>query len=243
MKKIIIVGGTSGIGRETALLYINANWQVGIAGRRAELLEELRLLAPDRVCTRVIDICTPQAGEELKELIRENGGMDVYFHSSGIGFQNPELDIQTELNTTGTNVEGFTRMVTTAFNYFKEQKQGGHIAVISSIAGTKGLGAAPSYSATKRYQNTYIQALSQLSHMKHLGITFTDIRPGFVDTALIKNSNFPLLMKPEKVARTIYHAVNNHKRIVTIDWKYRMLVAVWRLIPRFIWERMPVSKS
>lgn len=56
MKKIIIVGGTSGIGRETALLYINANWQVGIAGRRAELLEELRLLAPDRVCTRVIDI-------------------------------------------------------------------------------------------------------------------------------------------------------------------------------------------
>lgn len=243
MKKIIIVGATSGIGKETAILYIKNNWQVGIAGRRAKLLEELRQLAPDRVCTKVIDVCSSQAADLLKELIRDNGGMDIYFHSSGIGFQNPELDSQTELNTVQTNCEGFTRMVTTAFNYFKTQKQKGHIAVISSIAGTKGLGAAPSYSATKRYQNTYIQALSQMSHMQHLGITFTDIRPGFVKTALLKNSNFPLLMKPEKVAQVIYHAVNQHKRIVTIDWKYRIVVFAWRLIPRFIWERMKVTQS
>ena len=49
-------------------------------------------------------------------------------------------------------------MVDTAFMYFKKNG-GGHLAVISSIAGTKGLGVAPAYSATKRFQNTYIDAL------------------------------------------------------------------------------------
>lgn len=111
--------------------------------------------------------------------------MDLFFLSSGIGSQNPDLKPEIELNTARTNVEGFTRMVTAAFNHFKTQG-GGHIAVISSIAGTKGLGIAPAYSATKRFQNTYIEALAQLSRMQHLNIHFTDIRPGFVATDLLK---------------------------------------------------------
>ena len=101
------------------------------------------------------------------------------------GYQNRNLEPEIELNTARTNVEGFIRMVTAAFDYFKKTKKG-HIAVISSIAGTKGLGVAPAYSATKRFQNTYIDALAQLARMQHLNIRFTDIRPGFVATDLLR---------------------------------------------------------
>ena len=66
-------------------------------------------------------------------------------------------------------------MVTAAYHYFEQQGHG-HLAVISSIAGTKGLGSAPAYSATKRFQNTYIEALDQLAHINRLPIVFTERR-------------------------------------------------------------------
>ena len=169
------------------------------------------------------------------------GGIDMYFHSSGIGYQNAKLDANTELNTLETNGTGFTRMIGTAFRYFRE-KGYGHIAVISSIAGTKGLGIAPAYSATKRFQNTYIDALEQLSGMQKLNIHFTDIRPGFVTTNLLNDGkNYPMLMQTGKVARQIVKAINRKKRVAVIDWKYSILVFFWKLIPRCIWKRMNVK--
>ena len=94
-------------------------------------------------------------------------------------------------------------MVDTAFIYFRKSG-GGHLAVISSIAGTKGLGVAPAYSATKRFQNTYIDALEQLSYLQKLNIRFTDIRPGFVATDLLNDGkHYPLLMDAAKVGRHI----------------------------------------
>ena len=144
--------------------------------------------------------------------------MDIFLLSSGVGSQNRMLNPEIELATVQTNTAGFTRMVVAAYNYFKEQG-GGQLVVISSIAGTKGLGAAPSYSATKRYQNTYIEALDQLAQMEKLPIVFTDIRPGFVKTDLLKSGKYPMLMKPEYVARKIVKAIGRKKRRVVIDWK------------------------
>ncbi len=239
-KRAIIVGATSGIGRETARLFLNEGWTLGIAGRREEKLQEFKALAPERIFIQAIDIRDEHASESLKELITKMNGMDLYFHCSGIGNQNMSLNQNIEINTLETNGTGFVRMVTTAFNYFKSVGHG-HIAIVSSIAGTKGLGTAPSYSATKRMQNTYIDALEQLAHMQHLDIAFTDIRPGFVATDLLNDGkNYPMLMKTENVARHILHAINNKKRIATIDWRYRLLVFFWRMIPRCIWKHMPI---
>ena len=152
-----------------------------------------------------------------------------------------QADAAEKLNTARTNVEGFTRMVDTAFDYFK-QHGGGHLAVISSIAGTKGLGIAPAYSATKRFQNTYIDALEQLSHLQKLNIRFTDIRPGFVATALLGDGkHYPMLMKADKVGQAITRALNRKRRTVIIDGRYRVLVFFWRLIPRRLWKRLPVK--
>ena len=240
-KKVIIIGATSGIGREVALVYIAQGWTVGAAGRREAELESLRAMAPEQVFTQVLDVTKDDAAKHLQTLINKVGGMDLFLLSSGIGMQNYTLDTEIELATAATNVEGFIRMTNAAYHYFEKQGHG-HLAVISSIAGTKGLGAAAAYSATKGFQHMYIDALDQLSRMQKLNISFTDIRPGFVATPLLKSpQRYPMLMQAPIVALDIVDALKRKKRIAIIDWRYRLLVGFWRLIPKWIWLRLPVK--
>ena len=269
-KKAIVMGATSGIGMEVACLLAQRGWQVGIAGRRIERLEEVKrntnLLISESskaskgeiACYQQIDVTSPEAPSLLLKLIEKLGGMDLYFHSSGIGWQNNSLDIGKEMKTVETNGLGFVRMVDTAFNWFAQQNQGQEpgqgqrqgkdrscetyrIACITSIAGTKGLGAAPAYSATKRFQNHYLECLTQQAHMRHLPIAITDIRPGFVKTDLIAGSNYPLQLTPQEVAQQIVRAIERGKSVKTIDWKYSILVSLWRMIPRWIWTRLTIK--
>lgn len=240
MKRAIIIGATSGIGLEVARLLTLKGWKLGIAGRREEALLRFQTQHHGQVEVQRLDVTKDDAPQRLDELIERLGGMDLFFLSSGIGSQNPDLQPAVELATAETNVSGFIRLTTTAFNHFKAHG-GGHIAVISSIAGTKGLGAAPAYSATKRFQNTYIEALSQLAHMQKLSIRFTDIRPGFVATDLLKGGRYPMLMQASQVAACIVKAIERGKRVAVIDGRYRVLVFFWRLIPRWLWEHLPIQ--
>ena len=195
---------------------------------------------PEHIQIKQLDVTAEDAADRLDELIRDLGGMDIFLLSSGIGNQNKNLDTSIEQATIQTNVTGFTRMVLAAYRYFSSQG-GGHISVISSIAGTKGLGVAPSYSATKRYQNIYIDALAQLSRMEKQPIILTDIRPGFVRTDLLKDGrNYPMLMSPQYAALRIANAIDRKKRRAIIDWRYAILVFLWRLIPEWLWERLPI---
>lgn len=232
-KKAIVVGASSGIGLEVAKLLIEQGWTVGVAARRTELLQDIGAVAIER-----IDVTTEDATEGLQRLIGKLGGIDLYFHASGIGMQNREMTEDIELATVQTNGMGFTRMIGEAYRYFADQGYG-HIAAITSIAGTKGLGPAPSYSATKAMQNVYLQALEQQSRSRGLNIHFTDIRPGFVDTALLSGDfHYPMMLRPEKVAKEIVWAINMRKHIRVIDWKYRILTTVWRRLPRWLWRRL-----
>lgn len=240
MKRAIIIGATSGIGREVAKEMLSQGWILGVAGRREEELKTLQMLAPDRISIQVLDVTDDNASGLLYQLIDRVGGMDLFLLSSGIGKQNKDLNPDIEISIFQTNVTGFGRMVIAAFQYFKAKK-GGHIAVISSIAGTKGLGSAPAYSATKRFQNAYIECLSQLAHMERLDICFTDIRPGFVKTAILDDRHrYPMLMKPEYVAKKIVKAIKRRKEVVVIDWRYALLVFFWRMIPRWLWVRLAI---
>ena len=189
--KAIIVGATSGIGRAVAEQLTAAGWQVGIAGRRIGVLQEMQSRNINIIATQEIDVTKENATEKLDTLIGKMGGkIDLFLHSSGIGYQNIELEAEKELATVTTNALGMTRMVIAMFDYYaKHPEQKGQIAVISSIAGTKGLGAAPAYSATKRYVNHYLECLTQLAHIRGMkNVTITDIRPGFVRTPLIEGA-------------------------------------------------------
>ena len=234
----IIVGASSGIGLEVAKKLLSDGWHLGVAARREELLQELKAKVPERVEIMSIDVTKPDAGERLQLLIQQLGGMDLYFHASGIGKQNRTLDEDIEMRTIVTNAAGFTRMIGTAYRYFAERGTG-HIAAITSIAGTKGLGPSPAYSATKAMQATYLQALEQQSNQRGLKIHFTDIRPGFVDTALLNDDfPYPMLMRPKKVAQDIVRSIYRHRHVRVIDCRYRILTFLWRHIPNCLWRRL-----
>lgn len=268
-KRAIVMGASSGMGREVARLLLAKGWHVGLAARRKNALDELCNEYPQLAVAEQVDVTKPDAEERLHALIEQLGGMDVYVHMSGIGKQNLELESDIELSTVDTNGLGFTRLVGAAFRYFRDKKRdeigenatfeaendaiclanntkftaaGGHIVAISSIAGTKGLGPAPSYSATKAFQNTYLEALEQLSTNLCLDISITDIRPGFVDTPLIEGSNFPLKLNAQSVANQIVNTIEKKQHVRIIDWRYRLLVAGWRLLPRWVWRRLPLCR-
>ena len=242
-KRAIIIGATSGIGKAVARTLSAKGWKIGIAGRRQQVLQEIQRGDLNVVATQCIDITKDNAATELKNLIGKMGGIDLYFHSSGIGYQNPSLDEDKELRTVETNALGCTRMVITAFKYFEEHpERKGQIAVISSIARTKGLGAAPAYSSTKRFVSHYLDCLTQLANMKGMkNLTITDIRPGFVRTPLLGDGGtYPLQLNVDKVAEEIIKGIEKKKTIITVDWKYRILVFFWNLVPRWIWVRMNI---
>ena len=180
-KRAIVVGASSGIGLEVAKILMEQGWTVGVAARRTELLQNIGAAAIER-----IDVTTDEATEALQRLIGKLGGMDLFFYASDIGKQNRELTADIELATVQTNGMGFTRMIGEAYRYFAKQGNG-HIAAITSIAGTKGLGPAPSYSATKAMQNVYLQALEQQARSRQL-----DIRISTSLTAIFQFPSHPI---------------------------------------------------
>lgn len=241
-KTAIVMGATSGIGLEVARLLAQRGWRVGIAGRRENVLSKTVSETDGIIAYEVIDVTTPQAVDGFHRLIGKLGRMELYFHSSGIGFQNTALEADKELKTIETNCLGMARLVGEAFRYFELHKETeGQIAVISSIARTKGLGAAPAYSASKRFTSHYLESLCQLKSIKGIhNIYITDIRPGFVRTPLIAGSRFPMQLDAGKVAADIVDALGRRKAVVTVNWLYRILVLFWQMIPRRLWTKMRI---
>ena len=240
---IVIMGASSGLGQAIAESFAAKGWRVGVAARREEPLSEFKSRYPDLVEYAVIDITQPDAPGLLNNLIERLGGMDVYLQAAGVGHQNPDLDPEIERNTLMTNGVGFSLMVDAAFRYFEAHPgERNQLAAITSVAGTKGLGMAASYSATKRFDSTYLTALEQLAHLKGMRLAFTDLRPGFIATALLNPANhYPMLMTVDHAVPLLVRAIERRRRVAVIDRRWWWLVQLWKLIPRPLWVRFPAK--
>lgn len=235
--KIVIVGATSGIGLAVAEKLAAAGNTLGLAGRNLATVKTLAERYPERVFLERIDISSEDAPESLSHLIGQMGGMDVYFHVAGVGYSNPELEAAPDGATVEVNVAGFTRMIDAAFRYFTASG-GGHIAAITSVAGTKGIGPMAAYCASKSYQRIYLEAVAQLAHARNLNVTVSDMRPGWVSTPLVgEGAPHPMMMPVDYGARRIAAAMWR-PGVHIVDWRWRCLVGLWRLVPRWLWVRM-----
>jgi short-subunit dehydrogenase len=238
MKKAIIVGASSGIGKELAQILVRDGYRVGITGRRLDLLEELKAQNPHSYSISSFDIReTESSVVKLDQLTAELGGLDLLIISSGTGDINPGLDFEVETKTIDTNVTGFTCVADWTFNFFLKQGHG-HLVVISSIAGIRGSAEAPAYNASKAYQINYLEGLRQKAAKSKLPVHITDIRPGLVNTAMAKGEGLFWVMPVEKAARQIYNAITKKMRVATITRRWRIIALLLRLIPRNIYERM-----
>jgi short-subunit dehydrogenase len=238
MKKAVIIGASSGIGKELAIRMASMGWKVCTTGRRTLFLEELGKMNPDAFISRTMDVTdTESLPGQLEEIASSLGGIDMLILSSGTGDINDSLDFSTEKRTINTNVTGFTCISDWSFNYFKKHGSG-HLVIISSIGGLRGSSSAPAYNASKAYQINYLEGLRQKVYREKLPIYVTDIRPGLVNTDMAKGEGLFWVMPVEKAAKQILTAIRRKKRYAYVTHRWGLLARLVRLIPGRIYEKM-----
>lgn len=238
MKRAIVVGASSGIGQQLALLLAANGYKVGITGRRDQLLLNLQSAHPEQFLVSVFDAAELEnISKHLNQLTSELGGLDLLVLSSGTGKINEALDSKIERDTNALNVAGFAEIAGWAFRFFQKQAFG-HFVGITSIAGIRGSRQAPAYFASKAYQISYLESLRQKAKHTKLPIYITDIRPGFVDTAMAGGENLFWVAPVEKAATQIYKAIEDKKAVAYITRRWRLIGFLFWILPGFIHKRL-----
>lgn len=238
MKKVVIIGASSGIGKQLAIGFAGKNYQVAITGRRKDLLDDLQSQWPGQMHVSAFDITDiTQINEKLEQLAAKLGGIDLLVLSSGSGDINKDLDFSTEKKTIDLNVSAFTAIADWAIHFFQEQGSG-HFAAISSVAGIRGSGLAPAYNATKAFQINYLEGLRQKVNKLKMPIYVSDIRPGFVDTAMAKGEGLFWVAPVEKAAKQIVSAIERKKPVTYISKRWGLIATLLKLLPRGLYAKM-----
>lgn len=231
-KKAIVFGATSGIGKELAEMLVKDGFQVVITGRRMERLEVIKATDPTQYIIAQHDVQELATTEVVFEkIVKQLGEIDLIIHSSGTGYENPELEWEKEVETLQTNVVGATKIYNLAFKLFK--KQGfGHLACITSIASLRGNRHAPAYFASKAYQVNYLESLYfKAKEIKGGNVYITDIRPGFVDTKMALGDGIFWMAPLTKASKQIYSAIKKKKRKVYISKRWNLMAWVLKIVP------------
>jgi short-subunit dehydrogenase len=238
MKKAIIIGATSGIGKSLAELLLREEYAVGVTGRREELFQSIKTQETSRIVFKKMDVQDVSTLEPIcNELVRKLGGLDLLIISAGIGEVNKNLNFEVENSVIKTNIQGFTCMADWAVRHFKEQGYG-HLVNISSIAGIRGNGVAPSYNATKAYQINYLEGLRINVKDYSSSITITDVRPGFVDTPMAKGEGLFWVASVQKAAEEIFEAIKQKRKVVYITKRWGLIALLLKVIPFSILKRV-----
>ncbi len=239
MKKVIIIGASSGLGWELARLYIDAGHHVGITGRRADLLQKFQLDygQTGKVATACFDVTGNDNIARLENLISELGGVDLLVYNSGFGDVSPDLDWLTDKRIVDTNVNGFIEIVNWTFHHFVRQRHG-HIAATSSIASNRGNSFSPAYSASKAFISTYLEGLRLKTKKLKLDIFITDIQPGFMNTKKINLKGLFWVAPVDKAARQMFRAIEDKRFRVYITRRWRLMAVLMRIVPEWIYRKI-----
>ena len=236
-KKAIIIGASSGIGQALAIVLAQQGYHVGITARRGELLNEIKAAYPDLIYPLVADATHPGTENHLDQLVETLGGLDLLVISAGVAFINKHLDYAQEETTNQLNVVAFTKITNWGVHFFEKQGHG-HIANISSVASRRGGRHAPAYHASKAYQSSYFEGIRQRFYKRKLPIATTDIRPGFVDTAMAQGKGLFWVATKEKAASQIFSALKRKKSVVYITKRWTLIAFIFSNMPKWMHKRM-----
>lgn len=238
MKSAIIIGASSGIGRELAVTLSLDGYRVGVVARRTDLLAQLRAELVGPCVVKTVDVSQPElAMPLLQELIDELRDVELFIISAATGFENAALAWELERETIALNVAGFASMVNVAVAHL-EARGSGHLVGISSLAALRGNGAAPAYNASKAFVSNYLQGVRYRFKKLNLPVIVTDVQPGFVDTRLAKGDGLFWVASPQKAARQIAAAIRERKRRVYVTRRWRLIAWLLRVVPDALYSRL-----
>jgi short-subunit dehydrogenase len=173
----------------------------------------------------------------LEALVERLGGLDLLVICAGTGYINPELAWNLEGSTIAVNVRGFAVAANFGMCHFIKQGSG-QLVAISSVAAIRGSGAAPAYNASKAFVSNYLEGLRQNAVRIELPIAVTDIKPGFVDTAVAKGDGLFWVAPVEKAVDQIYRAIRLRKSHVYVTRRRRLIGWLMKCLPRAVYMRM-----
>ena len=242
MKKAIVVGASSGIGRALAEVLAANGYEVGLASRRLELLSELASRLPTRSYVRELDVERPETARRLlAELIAEMGGVDVIVLSSGVTTRGGTWE--DELRVVRVNVAGFVALASLAMSHFLEQGRG-HLVGLSSVSALRAASVSSAYSASKAFVSRYLEGQSVRADSSEADVCVTDVKPGFVDTPMTEGEEGLFWVAPVEVAaRQIYTAIRRRRRHVYVTRRWRLVAWLMRLIPYPLLVRLTAGKG
>ena len=237
MKKAIVIGASSGIGRSLAGILSENGYAVGVMARRRKLLEDFCDKVGRNATFREIDVADVEAAASiLRAFIDEMGGVDLIVISAGTGEVNETLSWQIEKETILTNALGFAALANIAVHHFLAEGSG-HLVGISSVAALRGGKESPAYNATKAFASNYLEGLRQKIRNLKLPITVTDVKPGFVETAMAKGEGIFWAAPAHKAATQIYQAIERKAAHVYVTRRWRLIAWLLKTMPDRLYER------
>ena len=242
-KKVWITGASSGIGKELALKFALNGWSVAASARRNNLLEKLSETNKN-IKPFPLDITRNEdVKETFKKILNEFKDLDVCVFNSGINAKNEEnINIENIRTTMETNFFGTTNCLEAVLEFFKIRKKG-HISIVGSTAGYRGLYSVSGYGASKAALINLTESLYLM--MYKYGVKVSIINSGFVKTPLTEKNDFemPFLVMPNEAANKIYDGITKEKKFEIIFPKiYIFLLKLMRVLPYKIYLFLMLKK-
>ena len=236
-KKIWITGASSGIGKSLALKFANSGWKVAISARRENLLRELTK-QNSNIFSFPLDVKNAKSTEKVfQNIIEEFKSLDICVFCTGIHDPDAEKNLNAEKirEIMETNFFGTLNCIIAVNNYFKEKKSG-HISIVSSVAGYRGLPAASGYCASKSALSSLAESL--YFDFKRHNVRVSLISPGFIKTPMTDKNKFPMPMikSPEFAAEKMFIGLTKKNSFeIHFPIAFTFLMKLLKIMPNWLY--------
>ena len=234
MKKTIwITGGSTGIGKALAIKFANEGWNVAVSARRESLLKELSDKYQN-ITSFPLDVTEKENCQNVFSQIKEKyNEIDFCFFSTGTWDPKKEKDIDLEQieNVFKINFFGTLNSIKAVEKYYKDKKEG-TIAIVSSIAGYRGLPNSTGYGPSKSALNNLTESL--YFDFGRYNVRICLVSPGFIKTPLTDKNTFemPFIKSPEFAAEKMFKGLTKSSAF-EIDFPKELttLLKIFRILP------------
>jgi NAD(P)-dependent dehydrogenase (short-subunit alcohol dehydrogenase family) len=229
-----ITGAGKGIGRSLALNLVQRGYVVAVSARSKEDLDTLANEArAGRIVANPLDVTDEKAVDATAaRVIEDFGGLDLVVLNAGTHSELTAAHFHmAEFNRVmGTNLTGTANCLAALLPRMRAAKRG-RIAVVSSVAGYRGLPTAGAYNASKAALIALCEALKP--ELEGSGVELSLVNPGFVDTPLTRRNKFamPFLMEPDAAAEKIADGLERGKFEIVFPWQMTVLMKLLRILP------------
>lgn len=238
-KHAIVIGASSGIGKEVALQLAESGCKVAIAARREHQLQEVAARFPNLIFPFVHDSTDYDSIPALfQEMTGKLGGLDLIVYSSGVmpAVELDEFNFAKDRQMIEVNDLGAVAWLNEAAARFQGTKHG-TIVGIGSVAGERGRSKQPVYNASKAFLHTYLEALR--NRLSRLGVKVTTIKPGPVQTDMIAGLGFKNALTPEQAASLIIKKASSGRECF-LSPVHAIIFAIIRNVPSVVFRRLSI---